>query len=722
MLVRIARACHRRRWTTLLGWLLAALTLASVGGMAGTDFDSEYDLPDADSQRAYDVLERHFPEQAAGTGDIVLHADAGLDAPGVRQRARDVLAAARTADPVVAGVVSFDDATRGGLVSDDGTTATARIVFTVGRTEVPDEAAEEIERRLTGMSGGGLRVELSGTMFAPKPSTGLSEGVGLAAALVILLAAFGSLAMAGLPVLAALAGLLTAMGLVMLLSKAMNVPDFSMSVAVMIVLGVAVDYALFIAARYRRARRDGHDPEPAVALAAGTSGAAVLFAGTTVIVSLGGMFFMGVPFVYGLAVSCMVGVAATLGLALTLVPALLGIADRWLTPRGRLERRGAGARGAGSYAQVPASYELAPGPYEKLLRRRPLAVVVGATALLLVLCAPLAAMRLGSADAGNAPASDTTRRAHDLKQEAFGPGATAPLMVVADLRGASPGDTAGLVERLRRAPGVAHVSPPATSPDGRAQVLTVVPRTDAQDEATPRLVRDLRETALPEAAAGTPMRLHVGGVAATFQDLTDRMADRLAVFVLAVVVISALVLALMFRSPVVSVQAVVLTLLSLGVSYGLLVAVFQWGWAAGLLGTGATGPLESYMPMTLMALLFGLGMDYQVFVLARIREARLGGAQARDAVAEGLRDSRRVVLAAALIMAAVFAGFALSPDRIMKQFGLGLAGGVLVAAAAVLVVTPALLTYLGDRAWPGTSRLPGARPETAARTGEPTRT
>ncbi|MFF0726932.1 MMPL family transporter [Streptomyces sp. NPDC004134] len=719
MLVRIARACHRRRWTTLLGWLLAALTLASAGGMAGTDFDSEYDLPGTDSQRAYEVLERHFPEQAAGTGDIVLHAGAGLGAPGVRERARDVLAAARTADPVVAEVVSFDDAARGGLVSADGTTATARIVFTVGRTEVPDEAAAEIERRLTGMSGEGLQVELSGTMFAPKPSTGLSESVGLAAALVILLAAFGSLAMAGLPVLAALTGLLTAMGLVMLLSKAMNVPDFSMSVAVMIVLGVAVDYALFIAVRYRSARREGHDADRAVALAAGTSGAAVLFAGTTVIVSLGGMFFMGVPFVYGLAVSCMLGVAATLGLALTLVPALLGIADRWLTPPGRLERRGAGARG-------PGAYERAPGAYEKLLRRRPLAVVVGAAVLLLALCAPLAAMRLGSADAGNAPASDTTRRAHDLKQEAFGPGATAPLMVVADLRGASPGDTAGLVERLRRAPGVAHVGPPATSPDGRVQVVTVVPGSDAQDEATPRLVRELRETALPEAAAGTPMRLHVGGVTATFQDLTDRMADRLVVFVLAVVVISALVLAVMFRSLVVSVQAVVLTLLSLGASYGLLVAVFQWGWAAGLLGAGATGPLESYLPMTLMALLFGLGMDYQVFVLARIREARLRGVDARDAVAEGLRDSRRVVLAAALIMAAVFASFALSPDRIMKQFGLGLAGGVLVAAAAVLAVTPALLTYLGDRAWPRPAPRPGipaagASPEAAARNGEPSR-
>ncbi|GAA2121319.1 MMPL family transporter [Streptomyces synnematoformans] len=719
MLVRIARACHRRRWTTVIGWLLAALTLASVGGMAGTDFDSEYDLPDTDSQRAYEVLERHFPAQAAGTGDIVLHADAGLDAPEVRQRARRVLAAARAADPVVADVVAHTDTARGGLVSADGTVATARIVFTVGRTEVPDEAAEKIRERLTGMSGDGLAVEVSGTMFAPKPSTGLSESVGLAAALVVLLAAFGSLAMAGLPVLAALVGLLTAMGLVMLLSKAMNVPDFSMSVAVMIVLGVAVDYALFVATRYRRARRDGHDPDHAVALAAGTSGAAVLFAGTTVIVSLGGMFFMGVPFVRGLAVSCILGVAATLGLALTLVPALLGIADRWLTPRGRLERRRAGTdgRAGGTY-----------GRYETAVRRRPLAVVVGATALLLALCAPLAAMRLGSADAGNAPAADTTRRAHDLKQEAFGPGSTAPLTVVADLRGAPPETTAGLAGRLRRTPGVAHVSPPVTSPDGRAQVLTVVPRTDAQDEATPRLVRDLRETVLPEATAGTEARVHIGGVTATFQDLTDRMAGRLAVFVVAVVALSALVLAVMFRSPLVSAQAVLLTLLSLGASYGLLVAVFQWGWAAGPLGTGATGPLESYLPMTLMALLFGLGMDYQVFVLARIREARLHGAAAADAVGEGLRASRRVVLAAALIMAAVFASFALSPDRIMKQFGLGLAAGVLVAAAAVLVVTPALLTLLGDRAWPrrGAVRPEGApdagpRPAPAARTDEPTR-
>jgi RND superfamily putative drug exporter len=699
----IALACHRRRWTTVIGWLLVALTLASVGGMASPEFDSEYALPDTDSQRAYDVLERHFPEQAAGTGDIVLHADAGLDNPAIRDRAEQVLNAARQADPMVADVIPHTDAPRGGRISDDGTTGIATIVFTTSRTEVPDEAAEAIKERLTGMSGQtGLTVELSGTMFAPVPSTGMSETVGLAAALVVLLAAFGSLAMAGLPIVVALTGLLASLGGVMLLTKAMDVPDFSMSVALMIVLGVGVDYALFIATRYRTARRDGQPPQDAVATAAGTSGHAVAFAGTTVIVSLAGMFFMGVPFVYGLAVACMLGVAVTLGLALTLVPALLALTDRWLTPTGRLERR-------------TTHRTTATGTGTRMARRRPLAVALGGTVVLLALCAPATAMRLGSADAGNAPASDTTRRAHDLKQEAFGPGSTAPFMVVADLHGATPGQLDELAHSLQGTPGVAGVTPPALSPDGQAAVITVIPTTTAQDEATPELVRELRQDVLPQAAHGSDMRLHVGGVTATFQDLTDRMAGRLLPFVLAVVVISALVLAAMFRSILLPVQAVILTLLSLGAAYGLLTAVFQWGWAAGLFGAGRTGPLESYMPMTLMALLFGLGMDYQVFVLTRIREAHARTSDARMAVSEGLHASRRVVLAAALIMAAVFASFTLSPDRIMKQFGLGLAAGVLAAAAAVLVITPALLHTLGQRAWPRTTS-PAPAPDAYAST------
>ncbi|MGP3968180.1 MMPL family transporter [Streptomyces sp. 6N223] len=695
----IARACHRRRWTTVIGWLLVALTLAGVGGMAGPEFDSEYALPDTDSQRAYDVLEDHFPERAAGTGDIVLYADAGLDNPAIRDRAEQVLDAARSADPVVADVIPHTDAARGGRVSDDGTTGIATIVFTTSRTEVPDEAAEAIKERLTALSGQGLTVELSGTMFAPVPSTGMSETVGLAAALVILLAAFGSLAMAGLPIVVALTGLLASLGGVMLLTKAMDVPDFSMSVALMIVLGVGVDYALFIATRYRTARRDGQSPQDAVATAAGTSGHAVAFAGTTVIVSLAGMFFMGVPFVYGLAVACMLGVAVTLGLALTLVPALLALTDRWLTPTGRLERR-----------TTRRATATATGTGAGMARRRPLAVALGGTVVLLALCAPATAMRLGSADAGNAPASDTTRRAHDLKQEAFGPGSTAPFMVVADLHGATPGQLDELARGLQSTPGVAAVTPPALSPDGQAAVITVIPTTTAQDEATPELVRELRQDVLPRAAHGTDTRLHVGGVTATFQDLTDRMAGRLLPFVLAVVVISALVLAAMFRSVLLPAQAVILTLLSLGAAYGLLTAVFQWGWAAGLFGAGRTGPLESYMPMTLMALLFGLGMDYQVFVLTRIREAHARTGDARTAVGEGLHASRRVVLAAALIMAAVFASYTLSPDRIMKQFGLGLAAGVLAAAAAVLVITPALLHTLGQRAWPTHRVRPGGIP------------
>ncbi|MFC5719412.1 MMPL family transporter [Streptomyces gamaensis] len=684
MLSSIARLCHRFRRTTLLVWLIGSLLLVTVGGMAKPAFDAEYALPDTDSQRAYTLLEQHFPEQATGRGEIVLHAPAGLDTPAVRSRADQVLRAARESDPAaVRTVVPFGDAERGGRVSEDGRTGVAVIVFDAPRTEVPKAVAKKIEQRLTAMSSDSLRVELSGSMFAPVPSTGLSETVGLVAAVVILLFAFGSLALAAVPVVAALVALFTAMGLVMLLTKVMSVPNFSMSVAVMIVLGVGVDYALFIATRYRTARRAGQTPPEAVAVTAATSGRAVLFAGTTVIVSLGGMLFMGIPFVYGLAVSCALGVLATLALGLTLVPALLGLCDRWITRAGRPERRPAAAT-----------------PFQRnALARHGGKVACATVAVLLAMCAPAFSMRLGTADAGNAPATETTRRAYDLKQQAFGPGSTAALSVVADLRGADAHTLTRVTDRLRATAGVAAVAPPALSRDGRAALLTVVPTTTAQQEETARLVRTLRGDVLPAAQDGTPMRLHVGGLTATSLDLTRRMADRLLIFVLAVVVISLLLLSAMFKSVLVPLQAIALTLLALGASYGLLTAVFQWGWGAALVGAGSTGPLESYMPMTLMALLFGLSMDYQVFVLSRIREALSRTGDARAAVAEGLRSSARVVAAAALIMAAVFAAFVLSPDRIMKQFGLGLATAVLVEAFLVLAVTPVILTRLGDRAW-----------------------
>ncbi|MEV0504813.1 MMPL family transporter [Streptomyces spectabilis] len=681
MLSRLARACHRRRWATLITWLLASLALVSAGGMAKPAFDAEYALPDTDSQSAYTLLEKHFPEQATGRGEIVLHAPGGLADPRARADADKVLAAARTS-PAVKSVIAYDDTEQGGRFSDDGTTGVAVMVFTAPRTEVPKADAKDIAEHLTGMSTDRLRVNLSGSMFAPVPSAGLSETVGLAAAVVILLVLFGSLALAGLPVAVALIGLFTSMGLVMFLSKVMTVPTFSMSVAIMIVLGVGVDYSLFIATRYRSARQEGQPPAEAISITAATSGRAVLFAGTTVIVSLGGMLFMGIPFIYGLAVSCALGVVATLALGLTLVPALLGLCDRWVARPGR--------RGRDTPFTVTS---------RGVLDRHGGKIACAGVIALLVLCSPALSMRLGAADAKNAAASETTRRAYDLKQRAFGAGSTAPLSVVADLRGTGPDALDGLAERLRRTPGVNRVAPPAVSSDGKAALVTVIPRTAAQDEATPRLVRTLRAEVLPRAAAGTALRLHVGGLTATSVDLTERMADKLLVFVLAVVVISLILLTAMFRSLLVPLQAIALTLLALGASYGLLTAVFQWGWGAGLVGAGSTGPLESYMPMTLMALLFGLSMDYQVFVLSRVREAYERHGDARAAVTEGLRSSGRVVLAAALIMAAVFGAFVLSPDRIMKQFGLGLAAAVLIEAFLVLVVTPALLTRLGERAW-----------------------
>ncbi|RKS77032.1 RND superfamily putative drug exporter [Actinomadura pelletieri DSM 43383] len=684
MLERLGRWCHRRRKTVVVSWILLAFTLVSVGGMVKPDFDSEFALRDADSQRAYEVLAEHFPDRSTGMGEIVFHAPSGLADPTVRSRVERIVRDFGAADPTVTGVVSPFDEAGGGTTSVDGRTGRAQIWFSTARTEVPDEVRDELRARAAEQNGNGLQVELSGTMFAPVPDTSLSETVGLTAAVVILLVAFGSLLIVGMPLLTALVGLFGSLGLVMLLTKVMEVPDFTMSVAIMIVLGVGVDYALFLVTRYRTALRAGRVPEEAAGEATATAGRAVLFAGVTVIISLMGMLFMGVGFVHGLALGCALGVLITMIVAVTLVPALLGLFGERRLRRWADRRDGSGAGWVrwNGFVQRRAAVLVVLG-----------VVVTGAVAL------PALAMRLGSNDAGNLPTSDTTRRAHDLKQAAFGLGSTAPLTVAAELDGTDPRALDPVVRRLAATPGVDAVSRPVTSADGRAVMFTVKPDTAAQDPETAALVREVREEILPWAAASTGARLHVGGVTATFEDLADRMASRLAVFVAAVLGLSFVLLILVFRSVVVPVLAVALTVLSLGAAYGVLVAVFQWGWAMSLFGLGRTGPLESYTPMTLMALLFGLSMDYQMFLLSRIKEAAGTARDARDAVTEGLRASGRVILAAALIMAAVFGGFTLSPDRIMKQFGLGLAVAILVQAVLVLTVAPAVLGALGSRAW-----------------------
>ncbi|MFC4907003.1 MMPL family transporter [Actinomadura gamaensis] len=721
---RLGRWCHRRRLTVIAGWLLVAFTLVSVAGMARPHFDSEFALHGADSQDAYDVLARHFPEQSKGMGEVVFSAPAGLRDPAARARVERIVGDVRRADPSVRDVVSPYDAANGGLISADGRTGVARVWFATSRTDVPKAARSEIRSVVRRDGGDGVRAELAGTMFAPVPDTGLSETVGLAAAVIVLLAAFGSLLVVGMPLLTALVGLLGSLGLVMFLAKAMVVPDFTMSVATMIVLGVGVDYALFVVTRHRAALRAGRTPEAAAGEAVATAGRAVLFAGLVVVVSLTGMLFMGVGFVRGLAIGCALGVLVTLAVAVTLVPALLA-----LVPERRLRRwaeRGPGAglgTGAGNGTGLGTGAGLGPGAgngtengagngtgtgtgkgagwtrWHAGITRRPALVIAAGLAVLAVLATPAFALRLGSSDAGNRPTSETTRRAFDLETRAFGPGSTAALTLAVDLRGTAPSALDGLVKRVASTPGVAAATPPVLSRDRAAAMIVVTPRTDAQDRATGDLVRRLRDDVLPDATSGTAMRVHVGGVTATFQDLADRMGSRLPAFVLAVLGLSLLLLVLLFRNLAVPVTAVLLTVLSLVAAYGVLVAVFQWGWAKEAFGIGRTGPLESYTPMTLMALLFGLSMDYEMFLLSRVKEAFSRTGDASGAVAEGLRASGRVILSAALIMAAVFASFTLSSDRIMKQFGLGLSVAVLVQALLVLTVAPAILGLLGARAW-----------------------
>jgi RND superfamily putative drug exporter len=468
-------------------------------------------------------------------------------------------------------------------------------------------------------------------------------------------------------------------------------PGFTGQAGAMIGIGVGIDYALFIVTRYREALRGGRSPEEAVVQAIDTSGRAVLFAGTTVIISLLGLFVTGLPMIRGLAVGASLAVFMTMAASLTLLPALLGFVGRNID---RLRVPFAGRRRDPSRTW---SYR-----WSRVVQRRPVPALIGALVIVVTLAVPVFSIRLGFSDAGSNPTSDTTRRAYDLLSEGFGPGFNGPLLVAARIPG---GRTDGAVLQrlssdLNRMPGVAYASPPLASRSGDAAVLFVVPTTAPQDQATSDLVHRLRDLVVPHAVAGSSAVVKVGGATAGVVDFASYTARRLPLLIGVVLALSFLLLMVVFRSVVVPLKAVVVNLLSIGAAYGLIVAVFQWGWGMSLIGVGKAGPVEAWAPMMIFAIVFGLSMDYEVFLLSRIREEYDRTGDNASSVGSGLAATARVITAAAAIMVSVFGSFALGPDRAIKLFGLGLAAAVLIDATLVrLVLVPATMELLGWRNW-----------------------
>lgn len=687
MLERWGRFAYRNRWYVVAAWLLAGAAIGLTARAISEGTINTLTLPGAESQAAVDELKRSFPERSGDYADVVFSAPGGIDEPATRA-AIETLATGAAAIPGVVAV-SSPFAPTGGLVSSDRTVAIARVQFSRGADDVPSEHAAALELLAEEARSGSLAVELGGPVPAAQEREGPNEStiLGVIAALVILYILFRAFTPTVLPIASAMSGLATGFAVIFSMTAAIDLSKFAPNISAMLGLGVGIDYSLFIVARFRENVFAGHDGQDAAGIAIATAGKSVAFAGGVVIVSLLGLGLMGIPFVgwLGLAAAAMVAVAVLA--ALSLLPALLGITG------GAIVRAGRRRRAAASSHEQSGWYHLG-----HAIMRRPYVFLALSSLILLVLSIPLFDMRLGSADAGNNPTSSTTRRAYDAIAGAFGPGMNGPLQVV--LAGASAQDAAAIRESLAATPNVASVSPPMVNQAGDTAVLSVIPATSPQSAETADLVHLLRDDVLPAATAGTNIETFVGGATARGIDIADRISSRLPLFFTLVIGISFLLLVVVFRSLMIPLKAALMNLLSIGAAYGVVVAVFQWGWGGSLVGAGSTGPIESFLPMMLFAVLFGLSMDYEVFLVSRIHEEYLRSRDNAVSVARGLASTASVITAAAAIMIVVFLSFVMNDQRVVKEFGLGLAVAVLVDATVVrLLLVPATMELMGEWNW-----------------------
>ncbi|MEU9048996.1 MMPL family transporter [Streptomyces sp. NPDC048384] len=715
-LLRLGASAARHPWRVIAAWLIAA-TLAVLAAVAfgGRTADS-MTAPGLDSRRAAELIERAGTGQEGMTAQVVVTPlDDGatfIDDDGARTALTRLRAEVKrlphvlgTSDPAGALDAGGDTAVRGGLVSADGRIAVVRVQYPdQSRLSAEDlDALVDLGDRLRAELP--LRIEMGGDLFYAfsDPNGGASELIGLLAAAAILFLAFGSLVAAALPIGMAVFGLTVGVATMTVLAGVTEVPTFAPVLGSMVGLGVGIDYALFVLARHREYLACGLDPQAAAGRAVATAGRPVVFAGGTVVVSILGLAVANVPFmtVGGVAVSIVV---LTMVLAsVTLLPAFLGAAGPRLGRAGRIGR----ALRAGRSGRLGRRRDTAAGAVPAVgwrrwlghVGRHPVPYAVGAAGLLLTATLPVLGLRVGLPDDGSLPQSRTERRAYDLVAEGFGPGTNGPLVIAADPTG-DPGVLDRLVATVAADPGIASVAPTHIDRATGIATLVVFPTTSPQDKATADTIARLRTDVLPTAIGHGPARAHVGGAAASLSDVGQRTSQRLPVFVAAVLAMSFLLLMLVFRSILVPLKAVLLNLLSIGAAYGIMVAVFQWGWGGALIGLEATVPIVSFIPMFLFAILFGLSMDYEVFLLSRVREEYLRTGDNGTAIVEGVSGTARIITSAALIMVAVFLSFAVAEDPSTKMFGLGLATAIFIDATVVrMVLVPATMTLLGRTNW-----------------------
>jgi RND superfamily putative drug exporter len=772
-MLKLARWSTTHRLYVVIGWIVLLLAVNTFAQSAGTSYSNNFTLPNSDAQRAADLLDKSFPTQAGDRDTIVYKVSSGtVTDPAVKARMSAMFAEVAKLPHVAAVISPYAGAAAGKSISADGRIAFATVVFNEKANLLPQSAPERVVKVARAAERGGrdsIQVELGGQAIeaTEQAGFGISTAVGLLAAIVVLLLTFGSVVAMGLPIVTALFGLGTGLGVIALFTHVVDTPNFSSELAAMIGLGVGIDYALFILTRFREAYATPgptfENPRESVVQALDTAGRAVLFAGCTVVIALLGMMLLGVSFLYGVAISASIGVLLVMLASLTLLPALLTtFGARVARPSRRARRRaaravtdaeaatvGTPARGAAIAAgqAAPAGNALGVTPtaskgadggdsvieggmwlrWSKFVQRSPWRIAIASALVMLLIAAPAAALRLGSSDASNDPAGQTTHRAYELLAEGFGQGFNGPLLVVAKVpqreevtlgQRFGPGnggsgsstktvrqlgpDLAG-IEQLRASiaatPGVVAVAPAKLNPAGDVATITVYPHSSPQAYATTQLVERLRDRVDPPLEAHTGLTVYVGGVTAGAVDFATTLGHKLPLFIGVVVLLSALLLLIVFRSLVIPLQAAVMNLLSIGASLGVIVMIFQWGWFGGLFGV-QQGPIESFIPVMLFAIVFGLSMDYEVFLVSRMHERWVRTGDDQRAVQEGLALTGRVVTAAAAIMVCVFLSFMLGEDRIIKEFGLSLASAVFLDALVIrCLLLPAVLTLVGARTW-----------------------
>jgi RND superfamily putative drug exporter len=692
----IARWCLHRRLTVVLLWLVALLGLTAAAAVAGSTYSKQYDAPNTESSHATALLQEAFPKAAGDSDTIVWHTDHGTVRAGdVEQTMTHVLDQARTL-PGVADVTSPYGSAGAAQISHDGHTAYATVDYTQDADSISGAQAQRLVDIAKAGQHTGLQVELGGEAIGNTEGTSahLSEAVGVVVAAVVLLVAFGSFAAMLLPLATALVGCGTAYMGTVLLGHAMTVADFAPMLGMLIGLGVGIDYALFIVTRHRRGLKRGLSVPQAAEQALATTGRAVVFAGGTVCVALLGMLILRLSFLNGVAVAAAITVLLTVATSVTLLPALLGlIGTRALSRR---ERRALAEHGP--QPELPTGLS---ARWSAFVERHPRVLAGLAAAVMLVLALPTLSLHLGTSDQGNNPSTATTRKAYDLLADGFGPGTNGPLTLVATTDGADAVVAFDhLPGTLRATPGVASVSAAQLDGSDTIGVITVVPDSSPQSSATSHLVDELRHDVLPAAEHGTGLKVYVGGSTASYDDFAAVVIGKLPLFVGCVVGLGCLLLLLAFRSIGVPVKAAVMNVAAVASSFGVVTAIFQWGWGSEWLGLGRAGPIEPFLPVIMVSVLFGLSMDYQVFLVSRMYEEWRETRDNRRAVRVGLAETSRVINSAAVIMIAVFLAFVLSGDRVIAMFGIGLAAAAgLDAFVLRTLLVPALMHLLGPANW-----------------------